>query len=49
MHTHEPVQIYGTAVKLPRFTLRRRILWWVLLTIARFDWGQALIRRIRGG
>lgn len=47
-HRHEPVRIYGTAVSLPAFTLRRRMLWWLLLTVARFDWGQKLIRRARG-
>jgi hypothetical protein len=47
-HRHEPVDIYGTAVKLPRLTWTRRAMWWVLLTLARFDWGQALIRRARG-
>ena len=47
-HRHEAVRIYGDAIPLPKFTWRQRMLWWVLLTVARFDWGQRLIRRLRG-
>src|SRR5262245_19471022 len=46
---HEHPVLYGRAIALPRFGLLRRLLWTVLLWLARFDWGQALIRRARGG
>lgn len=48
-HRHEPLDIYGKAIALPKFGWKKRALWWVLLTVARYDWGQALIRRVRGG
>ncbi len=48
VHKHEPVDLYGTVIALPRLTWPRRAMWWVLLTLARHDWGQALIRWARG-
>lgn len=49
VQVHEHPRLYGTALRLPRFGLRRRALWTVLLWIAGFDWGQRLIRRTRRG
>lgn len=45
---HESATIYGRVLPLARFALKRRLLWMFLLWSARFAWGQALIRRIRG-
>jgi hypothetical protein len=46
---HEHPALYGRSIALPRFRLRQRLLWTILLWLARFDWGRALIRRARGG
>lgn len=45
---HEPAALYGSVIALPKFALRQRLLWTMLLTVARFEWGQALIRRMTG-
>jgi hypothetical protein len=49
LRIHESVALHGRVLQLARYPLRRRLLWTVLLWCARFDWGQALIRRVRGG
>lgn len=48
LQIHEPATIYGRALTLARFGLERRLLWTVLLWGARFAWGRALMRRLRG-
>jgi len=48
LQVHERVELYGTAISLPRFALRERILWTLLLWAARFEWGQALIGKLTG-
>ncbi len=48
LRIHESTVIYGRALPLARFALHQRLLWTLLLWSARFAWGQALIRRIRG-
>jgi len=48
LQVHERSQLYGKAIRLPRFELRRRLLWQLLLRIARYRFGQALIRRVTG-
>jgi hypothetical protein len=45
---HEPVDIYGRVIALPRFWWWQRVSWWLIFKIARFDWGLSLIRRLRG-
>lgn len=47
LQVHESARIYGAAVQLARFPLWQRILWMALLWVARFSWGQNLIRRLR--
>jgi hypothetical protein len=47
LQVHETARIYGGAVQLARFPVSQRILWMLLLWIARFSWGQSLIRRLR--
>jgi len=44
---HEGASIYDR-LPLGRFSFAQRLLWSVLLWIARFSWGQALIGRLRG-
>jgi hypothetical protein len=46
LQTHEHVALYGKVISLPRFGLRQRLVWTLLLGLARFEWGQALIRRL---
>ena len=46
LQVHETVDLYGRAIALPRYALRQRLLWSLLLGLARFNWGQALIRRL---
>lgn len=48
LQIHERAALYGSVIALPTFPLRQRFLWTVLLTVARFQWGQALIRRLTG-
>lgn len=45
---HERAALYGNVISLPRFRLRQRLVWALLLFAARFEWGQALIRRVTG-
>ncbi len=47
LQVHETARIYGAAVQLARFAPSQRILWMLLLRVARFNWGQDLIRRLR--
>jgi hypothetical protein len=49
LRIHEGAALYGRVLQLPRYPLPQRLLWTVLLWCARFDWGQALMRRLRGG
>ncbi len=49
LRIHAGVALYGRVLPQARFPLRQRLLWTVLLWSARFSWGQALIRRARGG
>jgi hypothetical protein len=44
---HEGARIYDR-LPLGRFSFPQRLMWNVLLWTARFSWGQALIRRLRG-
>ena len=46
VQVHERVSLYGTVIALPRFALGERLKWSLLLWVARFHWGQALIRRL---
>lgn len=46
---HEPATICDRVLTLARFRPGQRLLWTVLLWSARFAWGQALIRWLRGG
>lgn len=48
LQIHERATLYGTVIRLPVFALRQKLLWTLLLTVARFAWGQALIRRLTG-
>lgn len=48
LQIHERAALYGSVIALPKFALRQRLLWTALLTVARFQWGQALIRRLTG-
>lgn len=48
LRIHEGAALYGRVLPLVRYPLRQRLLWTVLLWCARFAWGQALIRRLRG-
>lgn len=48
LRIHAGAALYGTVLPLARYPLRKRMLWTLLLWCARFDWGQALIRRVRG-
>lgn len=48
LQIHERAQLYGNVIALPRFDLRKRILWSLLLRAARYRFGQALIRRVTG-
>ncbi len=48
LQVHERAQLYGKVIRLPRFELRRRLLWQLLLRVARYRFGQALIRRVTG-
>lgn len=48
VQVHEGAHIYGR-LPLGRFALSQRLLWSLLLWSARYPWGQALIRRLRGG
>jgi hypothetical protein len=45
---HTGVSLYGSVLPQARFPLGQRVLWMLLLWSARFRWGQALIRRLRG-
>jgi hypothetical protein len=47
VQVHERMALSAIAPALPRYRWQRRLLWTVLLAIARFDWGQRLIRRVR--
>lgn len=47
VQVHEHPRLYGTALRLPRFGMRRRALWTLLLWIAGYEWGQRLIRHLR--
>ena len=49
LRVHQGAALYGRALPLARYPLRQRLLWLVVLWCARFEWGQELIRRIRGG
>jgi hypothetical protein len=49
LRIHSGAALYGPVLRLARYPLRKRLLWNVLLWCARFAWGQALIRRVRGG
>ena len=49
LRVHHGIALYGRVLPLARYPLHRRLLWTALLWCARFDWGQALIRRVRGG
>jgi hypothetical protein len=48
LQIHERADLYGKVIALPRFELRRRLLWSILLRLARYRTGQALIRRVTG-
>jgi hypothetical protein len=47
LQIHEGAAIYGRVLPLARYSSIRRALWTVLLWMARFGWGQALIRWAR--
>lgn len=46
VQVHEHPAIFGREVHLPRFALRKRIAWTLLLWLARFGWGRAAIERL---
>jgi hypothetical protein len=48
LRIHEGVALYGGVLPQARFPFGQRMLWTLLLWSARFRWGQALIRRVRG-
>ncbi len=48
LRIHRGAPLYGPVLPQARFAFRKRLLWASLLWSARFGWGQALIRRIRG-
>jgi hypothetical protein len=48
LRIHEGVALYARVLPQAHFSARQRLLWTVLLWAARFTWGQALIRRVRG-
>jgi len=48
LQIHEQAALYGNVIPLPRFGVRQRLLWSLLLRAARFRCGQALIRRVTG-
>jgi hypothetical protein len=48
LQVHERAVLYGNVITLPKFPLSQRALWAALLTVARFNWGQSLIRRLTG-
>lgn len=46
VQVHEYPALFGRVVVLPRFPLRQRVLWGLLLWVARFQGGRALIGRL---
>ncbi len=46
VQVHERAALYGPVIALPRFPVSGRLKWTVLLWVARFEWGQALISRL---
>jgi len=46
LQVHEHPALFGRAVALPRFRFSQRILWGLLLWMARFQRGRALIERL---
>ncbi|HSD75713.1 MAG TPA: hypothetical protein VLB75_13165 [Steroidobacteraceae bacterium] len=48
LRIHAGVALYGGVLPQARFPFTQRVLWALLLWSARFRWGQALIRRMRG-
>lgn len=47
LQIHERAAIYGRVLPLAHYSSTRRVLWTVLLWVARFGWGSALIRWAR--
>jgi hypothetical protein len=46
LQIHERAVLYGNVITLPKFRFTQRALWTLLLTMARFEWGRSVIRRL---